>query len=129
MALRYDLYSLYKFLKKEIGEFYNIGSNKNLNNVEVSKKLLNVSKRVIKLNKKTKITFIKDRPGHDVRYALDSRKIKKYLNWKPKTSFDEGIKLTFKWYNENKLYYKKISKKDITKVLFIVIIWRKQNKF
>ena len=52
-----------------------------------------------------------------MRYALDSRKIKKHLNWKPKTSFNEGIKLTFKWYNENKLYYKKISKKDITKRL------------
>ncbi len=110
--------ALYKVFKKgKIGEFYNIGSNKNLNNIEVSKKLLNVSKRVINLNKKTKISFVKDRPGHDVRYALDSRKIKKHLNWEPKTSFDEGIKLTFKWYNENKLYYKKISKKDITKRL------------
>ena len=96
--------ALYKVFKKgKIGEFYNIGSNKNLNNIEVSKKLLNVAKKINKLNKKTKISFIKDRPGHDVRYALDSRKIKKHLNWKPKTTFNEGIKLTFKWYNENKL--------------------------
>ena len=110
--------ALYKVFKKgKIGEFYNIGSNKNLNNIEVSKKLLNVSKKIIKLNKKTKISFVKDRPGHDVRYAIDSRKIKKHLNWNPKTSFSKGIKLTFKWYNENKLYYKKISKKDITKRL------------
>ena len=105
------------FRKGKIGEFYNIGSNKNLSNLEVCKKILNVSKKFIKLGKKVKISFVKDRPGHDIRYALDSRKIKKHLNWEPKTSFDEGIKLTFKWYNENKLYYKKISKKDITKRL------------
>ena len=112
--------ALYKIFKKgKIGEFYNIGSNKNLNNIEVSKKLLNVSKKIIKLNKKTKISFIKDRPGHDLRYALDSKKIKKNLNWKPKISFDEGIKLTFTWYNKNKNYFKNISRINITKRLGI----------
>ena len=110
--------ALYKVYKKgQVGEFYNIGSNKNLNNLEVSRKLLDVSKKIVKLDKKTKIFFVKDRPGHDVRYALDSKKIKKNLNWRPKISFEEGIKLTFKWYNENKPYFKKISKKDIIKRL------------
>ena len=105
------------YQKGKIGEFYNIGSNKNLNNLQVCKKLIKVSKNLINIGKKVKITFVKDRPGHDVRYALDSRKIKKNLQWQPKTSFKEGIKLTFNWYNNNKTYYKSLSKKDITKRL------------
>ena len=59
------------FTKGKIGEFYNIGSNKNLNNLQVSKDLLNVSKTVCKVGKKVKISFVKDRPGHDIRYALN----------------------------------------------------------
>ena len=62
--------------KGKIGEFYNIGSNKNLNNLEVTKNLLNISKKLISLGKNVKINFVKDRPGHDVRYALNSDKIK-----------------------------------------------------
>ena len=105
------------FQRGKIGEFYNIGSNKNLDNLEVCKKLINVSKNSINIGKKVKITFVKDRPGHDMRYALDSNKIKKNLNWRPKTNFKEGIKLTFDWYNNNKAYYKSLSKKDIIKRL------------
>ena len=95
------------------GEFYNIGSNKNFNNLEICKKLLSVSKNLIKLGNKVKITFIKDRPGHDIRYALNSSKIKNTIKWYPKTNFKKGIKLTFDWYNNNKSYYKSLSKKDI----------------
>ena len=105
------------FNKGRIGEFYNIGSNKNLNNLQVSKELINISKSIIKIGKKTKILFVKDRPGHDVRYALNSDKIKKKLGWKPRTSFKQGIKLTFEWYLRNKKYYKSLSKKDIIKRL------------
>tara|TARA_B100001063_G_C16678002_1_gene510127 strand:- start:96 stop:1109 length:1014 start_codon:yes stop_codon:yes gene_type:complete len=105
------------FLKGKFGEFYNIGSNKNLNNKQVSKELINVSRKIIKIGKKVKIKFIKDRPGHDVRYALNSNKIKKKLGWKPKTNFRQGIKLTFEWYFKNKKYYKSLSKKDIVKRL------------
>ena len=65
------------FLKGKIGQFYNIGSNKNLNNLEVTKKLLKTSKKLINLGNKVKIKFIKDRPGHDIRYALNSDKLKK----------------------------------------------------
>jgi dTDP-glucose 4,6-dehydratase len=101
------------FQKGKVGEFYNIGSNKNLNNLEVCKKIINVSKKKINLGKKVKIHFVKDRPGHDIRYALDSNKIKKELNWFPKTSFKQGIKLTFDWYKDNKDFYKSLSKKDI----------------
>ena len=105
------------FLKGKIGEFYNIGSNKNLNNLEVSKELIKVSKKIIKVGKKVKIKFVKDRPGHDLRYALNSTKIKNKLAWYPKTKFRQGIKLTFDWYNKNKNYYKSLSKKDILKRL------------
>ena len=104
-------------LKGKKGEFYNIGSNRNLNNLEVCKKLLNVSRKIVSVGKNVKITFVKDRPGHDIRYALNSNKIKKKLNWFPKTSFEKGIILTLNWYNNNRAYYKSISKKDIIKRL------------
>ena len=103
--------------KGKMGEFYNIGSNKNLNNLQVTKNLLKVSSRINHPGNKVKIIFVKDRPGHDLRYALNSNKIKKNLKWYPQTSFKEGIKLTFNWYNENKNYYKSLSKKDIVKRL------------
>tara|TARA_B100000035_G_scaffold150355_1_gene128147 strand:- start:2310 stop:3323 length:1014 start_codon:yes stop_codon:yes gene_type:complete len=105
------------FQKGKIGEFYNIGSNKNLNNLLVTKELLKSSKKLIKLGKKVKINFVKDRPGHDIRYALNSNKIKSMLGWYPKTSFKKGIKLTLDWYFKNKSYYKTLSKKDIVKRL------------
>jgi len=105
------------FQKGKLGEFYNIGSNKNLNNLEVCKKLLDISKKNLKLGKNVNIKFIKDRPGHDIRYALNSNKIKNSLKWGPKISFDKGIKLTFDWYRLNKTYYKSLSKKDIIKRL------------
>ena len=105
------------YQKGKVGEFYNIGSNKNLNNLQVCKKLINVSKNKICIGKKVGISFVGDRPGHDVRYALNSNKIKRNLKWQPRTSFNEGIKSTFDWYNNNKTYYKSISKKDITKRL------------
>ena len=102
------------FLRGKNGEFYNIGSNKDLNNLEVTNKLLKESKKLIKIGNNVKINFVKDRPGHDVRYALNSNKIKKELGWYPKTNFSKGIRLTLKWYFENKSYYKSLSKKDIT---------------
>ncbi len=101
------------FTKGKIGEFYNIGSNKNLNNLQVTRELLKGSKKIIKIGKKVKINFVKDRPGHDIRYALNSNKIKTKLGWSPKINFKKGIKLTLDWYFENKSYYKSLSKKDI----------------
>ena len=105
------------FQKGKVGEFYNIGSNKNLNNLLVTKELLKSSKKFIKVGKKVRIKFVKDRPGHDIRYALNSNKIKSMLGWYPKTSFKKGIKLTLDWYFKNKSYYKSLSKKDIIKRL------------
>ncbi len=105
------------FVNGKKGNFYNIGSNKNLNNLEVTKKLLKESKKLINLGNKVKINFVRDRPGHDVRYALNSNKIKSKLGWYPKTNFSKGIKLTLDWYYKNRSYYRLISKKDIIKRL------------
>ena len=105
------------FQKGKIGEFYNIGSNKNLNNLEICKSLIKIAKKNIKIGKNVKIKFIKDRPGHDIRYALDSKKILTELGWKTKMNFKKGIEKTFLWYLNNNNYYKSISKKDIVKRL------------
>ena len=105
------------FKSGKIGETYNIGSNKNLNNIEICKSLLKIAKKNIKIAKKVKIKFIKDRPGHDKRYALDSSKLIKKLKWKTKINFLDGINKTFIWYLNNKKYYRSLNKKDINKRL------------
>ena len=105
------------FKKGRIGEFYNIGSNKNINNLEVTKSLLKIAKSTIQVKSNVKIKFIKDRPGHDLRYALNSKKIKNKLNWSPLIKFESGLKKTFLWYLNNKQYYLSLSKKDIIKRL------------
>ena len=103
------------FQKGKIGEFYNIGSNKNLNNIEICKALIKVAKNAIPIGSNIKIQFVKDRPGHDIRYAIDSKKILRKLKWKTKVSFEKGLKKTFLWYLNNSDYYKSISKSDINK--------------
>jgi len=101
------------FQKGKVGEFYNIGSNINLNNLQICKTLIKISKKRIKLGKNVYIYFVKDRPGHDIRYALNSNKINSKLNWKSKINFIKGISLTVDWYLKNKMYYSNLSKKDI----------------
>ena len=112
--------ALFKVFKKgKFGEFYNIGSNKNLNNIEITKSLINVAKKYLNIGPNVKINYVKDRPGHDIRYALNSKKIKKKLNWSPSTRFNDGIKKTFLWYSNNEKYYYSLSKKDIVNRLGI----------
>ncbi|WP_440910687.1 dTDP-glucose 4,6-dehydratase [Candidatus Pelagibacter sp.] len=105
------------FLRGRIGEFYNIGSNKNLSNLQVVNRILAASKKYSQLGNKVKINFVKDRPGHDIRYALNSNKLKKNLKWRPKVSFNTGIKLTIEWYLKNKTYFNRFKKEDINKRL------------
>jgi dTDP-glucose 4,6-dehydratase len=82
-----------------IGENYNIGSGIILNNVQIAEKIiLNFRKIIHSKNIKTKIYFVKDRPGHDLRYCLNSSKIKNKLKWKCKSSFDQRINETIIWY-------------------------------
>ena len=105
------------FFKGKIGESYNVGSNQNINNVNLTKKLLKIVKNksftflTKKVNKEVKIMFVKDRPGHDFRYALNSNKILKKLGWKPKISLHLGLSQTFDWYINNKSFFNSASKK------------------
>ena len=103
------------FKKGKIGEFYNIGSNKNNNNLEITKKLLRIASNYIEIGKNVKIKYIKDRPGHDTRYALDSNKIYKNLSWKSSTNIDDGLNKTFLWYKNNDQYFKSINKNHVNK--------------
>ena len=99
------------YLKGKSGESYNVGSGVTLSNVSLIIKLLKICKMLkIKIDKKTKIVFVKDRPGHDFRYALDSKKIKKELKWSPQINLQRGLLDTVEWYQNNKVFLKKISK-------------------
>ena len=102
------------FKRGKIGEFYNIGSNENINNLNITSKLLKIFKDKM-IDTKSKIVFINDRPGHDRRYALNSNKLIKELNWKKKIKIEEGLKKTVNWYIENLTYFKSLKKTDIKK--------------
>ncbi len=98
--------AIHKVLKKgKKGETYNIGGNNQQTNLETVSMICGYLDKVYprKDNKsyKDQITFVKDRPGHDFRYAVNNNKIKRELNWKPKYSFSHGIKLTVDWYLSN----------------------------
>ena len=98
--------------KGKKGESYNIGTGLNINNLNLTKLLLNIVKnKKIKIGKKVKIRFVKDRPGHDLRYALNSNKIRKKLKWKPLVNFRSGLDETFIWYYKNNKFFKNFSKK------------------
>ncbi len=78
------------------GEVYNIGSDNEWPNIQIVKKILKVLDKPESL-----ISFVRDRPGHDRRYAIDSSKMAAELGWKPQISFDQGLSETIKWYLEN----------------------------
>jgi len=103
------LLAIYKSGKT--GESYNVGSGINLSNIEIVKKLLNIVKREYKFGPNVKIKFVKDRPGHDFRYALDSKKIKKKLKWRTEININTGLLKTFFWYKNNIEFFKNFSKK------------------
>ena len=106
--------------KGKNGESYNIGTGRNINNLNLTKLLLNIVKnKKIKIGNKVKVKFVKDRPGHDLRYALNSNKIRKHLKWKPLKNFNDGINETFDWYLQNGNFFKKFSKKLFFKRLGI----------
>jgi dTDP-glucose 4,6-dehydratase len=89
------------------GEVYNVAGNNERTNLEIIKELLR------QVNKpESLITFVKDRPGHDRRYANDSCKIERELGWKPTYSFVQGIADTVKWYLENKEWWQRIKSGD-----------------
>ena len=98
--------AIYKvLLDGKNGETYNIGGNSEKMNIEVVKEICKIMDEFNPRKNKSKhdelITFVKDRPGHDFRYAIDISKINKELNWAPKISFKDGIRKTVQWYLEN----------------------------
>ena len=100
------------YLRGKIGENYNIGSGRNVINKDIAKKLINIAKnKSLKLSKKVKIKFVKDRPGHDFRYALNNKKMLKKLGWKTKIPLGTGLSKTFDWYLNNKDFFNSVSKK------------------
>ena len=110
------LFTLY--LKGKNGESYNVGTSNNIKNIDLVKKILKICKSMgIKVGKKTQIQFVKDRPGHDFRYALNNKKIFKKLKWRSKINFDKGLKQTVSWYLKNKKIINNISNTNYTKRL------------
>ena len=106
------------FLKGKIGESYNVGSNQNIRNIDIAKKLIKILKKnSLIIGNKVKIKFVKDRPGHDFRYALNSEKIKKQLKWKARINLDQGLEDTFLWYLNNINFFTNVSKRLYNKRL------------
>jgi len=103
-------------LRGKIGESYNIGSDSNLTNINLTKLIIKIMKNKLpRIGSNVKIKFVKDRPGHDIRYALNSKKIQKELKWKPVTTIKDGLFKTIDWYINNLKYFKSISKKEHVK--------------
>lgn len=86
-----------------IGEIYNIGGHNEKANIDVVRTILKAVGKDESL-----ITYVKDRPGHDMRYAIDPTKIHNELGWKPETLFNEGIQKTIDWYLNNREWWQKI---------------------
>ena len=100
-------------LRGKVGVNYNIGSNVDLTNIKLAKLILKIMKKKLsKIDKNVKIKFVKDRPGHDVRYALNSKKIQKHLGWKAFVKINEGLSKTIDWYINNEKYFRSLSKKE-----------------
>lgn len=96
--------------KGKVGATYCIGVDSAIKNIEVVKKILKILDQSPDM-----IEYVKDRPGHDRRYAIDAAKIKKELNWQPKYNFDEALKLTVDWYKQNKSWWQKLKNKHFDK--------------
>jgi len=101
-------------LNAKVGETYNIGGNNEIQNIEVVRTVCSILVELIpnKLNGMSSfselITYVKDRPGHDVRYAINANKINKDLGWEPQENFESGIRKTVEWYINNKSWCENI---------------------
>jgi dTDP-glucose 4,6-dehydratase len=93
--------------KGEVGQVYNIGGNNEWRNIDIVRLVLKL------LNKpESLIAFVKDRPGHDRRYAIDSAKIKQELGWHPVHTFEGGIQETIQWYLANERWWRRVMSGD-----------------
>ena len=106
------------FHKGKVGETYNIGGNNTWRNIDLIKKLCKIMDEELGREPGTSeklITFVKDREGHDKRYAIDASKIKQELGWEPETDFNEGLKKTVRWYLNNQQWLNNIISGDYQK--------------
>ena len=92
--------------KGKLGETYNVGGNNEKQNIEIVTRVCDLLDEKVGLLpsgevRQKLIRYVKDRPGHDKRYAIDASKIKDELGWEPSVTFEEGIQLTVDWYLEN----------------------------
>ena len=103
------------FHKGKLGETYNIGGFNEWKNIDLIKVMIKTVDRLLGREEGTSdklITYVTDRAGHDLRYAIDSTKLKKELGWEPSLQFEEGIEKTVKWYLENQEWLKNITSGD-----------------
>ena len=103
------------FSKGEVGETYNIAGANEIKNIDIVKIICDIMDELIPSKNgsyRDLITFVDDRPGHDKRYAVDSTKLKNTLKWKPRESFQSGIKKTIEWYLNNEDWWRKIQKNN-----------------
>ena len=103
--------ALYKVVTQgKVGETYNIGGHNEKQNIEVVQLLCEILQQLKPQTKlyKDLITFVKDRPGHDRRYAIDASKIERELGWKPQETFESGMKKTVQWYLDNKEWWQRV---------------------
>lgn len=103
--------ALYKVVTEgEVGETYNIGGHNERANIDVVKTICNILQELVPSGEpyKNLITYVQDRPGHDVRYAIDASKIGRELGWKPEETFETGMRKTVEWYLDNKEWWKRI---------------------
>ena len=106
------------FQKGKPGETYNIGGNNEWKNIDLIKKMCEIMDRKLGRESGTSeklITYVKDRAGHDLRYAIDSSKLQKELGWKPTSDFEEGLERTIDWYLENEEWMKNVTSGDYQK--------------
>lgn len=100
-------------LKGKVGNTYNIGSGEDLSNIEITNLLIKImKKKMLKNDQDIKIKFVKDRPGHDFRYALNSKKMYNEFKWLAKIKINNGLSKTVDWYLDNLKYFETISKKE-----------------
>ena len=100
------------FLNGKIGETYNIGGFNEWKNIDLIKVIIKVADRLLGREEgesENLITYVKDRAGHDLRYAIDATKIKEELGWEPSLQFEEGIEKTIIWYLENKQWIEEVT--------------------
>jgi dTDP-glucose 4,6-dehydratase len=101
-------------LKGKSGRSYNISSNNEIDNLTIVTKILEIMNKSNDL-----IEFVEDRPGHDLRYSMDSSKISKELEWKYNTNFEQGLEKTIEWYIQHEEYWK-----DLPSEIFDPTPWK-----